>query len=180
MAEVKNKNVEDKVMYDVVTFGEAMLRFSPPDFKRLEQTTSFDVTIGGSEFNIAVGVSRLGLSSAWVTRLVDSPLGRMTANKAREHGVDTSHIIWTDKGRAGIYFLEYGASPRASRVIYDRVDSAISQIETGQVRWPNIFKQTKLFMVSGITPALSETAREVTIEAVKAAKSAGCRVWCGS
>jgi 2-dehydro-3-deoxygluconokinase len=83
-------------MFDVVTFGETMLRLAAPPFRRLEQTTTLEVNVGGSELNVAVGVSRLGLKAAWVSRLPNNPLGRMVGNKARELGVDTSHIIWAD------------------------------------------------------------------------------------
>jgi len=163
-------------MYDVVTFGEAMIRLSPPYFRRLEQTNLLEVNVGGSELNVAIGVKRLGLRSAWVSRLPLNPLGFLIRNKAREQGVDTSHIVWSKNDRAGLYFLEFGASPRASKVLYDRKNSAISQIKTGEVNWKNVLKETKLFMVSGITPALSESAKEVTKKAVKEAKKAGCKI----
>ncbi|MDK1032455.1 MAG: sugar kinase [Planctomycetia bacterium] len=163
-------------MYDVVTFGEAMIRLSPPNFKRLEQTQSFDACVGGAELNVAVAASRLGLSSAWVSKLPENPLGRMVRNKAREHGVDTSHVVWSADGRAGLYFVEFGGSPRPSAVLYDRANSAISMIEPGEVNWAEVFDGTKVFHVSGITPALSNSAAEVTGEALKAAKAAGCRV----
>ena len=162
--------------FDLVTFGEAMVRLAPPDFKRLEQTTSVDVTIGGSEFNIAIGAARLGLRTAWISRLADNPLGRMIRNKAREHGVDTSHVAWSKKDRCGLYFLEFGASPRASKVVYDRANSAIANIKPGEVDWKKALTGARAFMVSGITPALSSTARETTMEAVKAAKACGCKV----
>ena len=163
-------------MFDVVTFGETMLRLAAPPFRRLEQTTTLEVNVGGSELNVAVGVSRLGLKAAWVSRLPNNPLGRMVGNKARELGVDTSHIIWADGERLGLYFLEYGASPRASSVLYDRANSAISHIRPGEVDWASIFKGTRLFHTSGITPALSDSAAAVTAEALKAAKEAGCLV----
>ncbi|MFQ3550294.1 MAG: PfkB family carbohydrate kinase, partial [Armatimonadota bacterium] len=97
-------------MADVVTLGEAMLRLSPPDFHRLEQANSFDAKVGGGELNVAVGCSRLGLSSAWVSKLPQNPIGKMVRNKAREHGVDISNIVWDKGGRVGIYFLEFGAN----------------------------------------------------------------------
>ena len=162
-------------MLNVVTLGEAMLRLSPPNFRRLEQATSFDVHIGGSELNVAIGVKRLGLESAWVTKLPKSPLGRLIRNKARELGVDTSHIVWSNEGRAGIYFLEFGATPRPSMVIYDRAGSAASMLRPGEVDW-DFLEEVKLFHVSGITPALSQTCKEATVEAIKAAKKAGCKV----
>lgn len=163
-------------MADVVTFGEAMLRLSPPNFHRLEQTNSFDAKIGGGELNVAVGVARLGLQSAWVSKLPENPLGKMVRNKAREHGVDTSNLVWSESGRVGIYFLEFGANPRASSVVYDRAHSAVSTIAPGEVDWKKVFEGCKLFHVSGITPALSKTCAETTFEAIKAAKAAGAKV----
>jgi 2-dehydro-3-deoxygluconokinase len=162
-------------MVDVVTMGEAMLRLSPPNYKRLEQASSLDLNVGGAELSVAVGVSRLGLNSAWVTKVTKGPLGRLITNKARELGVDTSHVVWTDEGRAGIYFLEFGAAPRPSNVIYDRKYSAASLMKPGEVDW-SFLKGVKLFHTTGITPALSPTAREATIEAIDAAKKAGCKV----
>jgi 2-dehydro-3-deoxygluconokinase len=120
-------------MFDLVTFGEAMVRMSPPDFKRLEQTTTLDLHVGGAELNVAIGAGRLGLRSAWVSKLPDNPLGRMIANKARELGVDVSRIVWQKEGRAGLYFLEFGASPRPSSVLYDRVNSAFSNINPSEL-----------------------------------------------
>lgn len=162
-------------MYDVVTLGEAMLRLVPPNFQRLEQTDSFKVTVGGAELSVATNVSRLGLSSAWVSKLPVNPMGRMIANKAREQGVDTSHVVWTEDGRAGLYFVEFGSTPRATTVIYDRKDSAASQLRPGEIDWEKILKGTKLFHTSGITPALSQGCREATIEAIEGASRANCK-----
>jgi 2-dehydro-3-deoxygluconokinase len=163
-------------MYDVVTFGEAMLRLSPPHFSRLEQTHSLDVEIGGSELNVAVGLCRLGMPAAWISKLPDNALGRMVRNRARELGVDVSQVLFSNKGRQGLYFVEYGAAPRASSVLYDRGNSAISLIQPGEVDWGKILSRCKLFHVSGITPALSPSAAETTAVAMKAAKEAGCLV----
>lgn len=162
--------------YDVVTFGEAMLRLSPPHFGRLEQTHSLDVEIGGSELNVAVGVSRLGLNAAWISKLPNNPLGRMVRNRARELGVDVAHVVFSDQGRQGLYFVEYGAAPRASSVLYDRGNSAISMIKPEEVDWKKILGKTKLFHVSGITPALSDSAAETTALAMRTAKEVGCLV----
>ena len=161
---------------DVVTFGEAMVRLSPPGFQRLEQTPSLDARIGGAELNVAVAVSRLGLKSRWVSRLTQNPLGRMMGNEARKHGVDTDYVVWTPEDRIGLYFVEFGASPRPSSVLYDRARSAISQIQPGMVDWQAVFAGARLFHCSGITPALSDSAAAVTVEALKAAKQAGCKV----
>ena len=163
-------------MYDVVTFGESMVRLSPPNFQRLEQTRGLNVNVGGAELNVAVGVTRFGLKSAWVSKLPKNGLGYMIRDRAQEFGVDCSHIVWSDKGRAGLYFVEFGASPRASSVLYDRAHSAISMIQPGEVDWARIFTGSKHFHISGITPALSASAAQTTVEAMKAAKKAGCTV----
>jgi 2-dehydro-3-deoxygluconokinase len=152
--------------YEVLTFGEAMIRLSPPNFRRLEQARSLDVSVGGAELNTACGLARLGHSSAWVSRLTRNPLGRLIANHAREAGVSTEHILWTDDDRVGIYFLEFGAAPRASSVLYDRKGSAIAGIRPGMVNWPEVFRGSKWFHVTGITPALSSNAAEATREAL--------------
>jgi len=162
--------------HDVVTFGEAMLRFVPQNDQRLAQAQDFHVTVGGGELNVAVGVSRIGFSSAWVSRLPDNPLGHLLLSKVREQGVDSRHVAMTKDGRCGLYFLEQGASPRAAQVVYDRADSAISRIKNGDVNWDEVFKGVKYFHISGITPALSKSAADVTVTALKAAKAAGVTV----
>ncbi len=163
-------------MYNIVTFGESMIRLTPPNFERLEQTHLFKVGVSGAELNTAAGLAHLGLRTAWVSRLVDNPLGRMIANKAREQNVDTSHILWAKEGRVGLYYYEMGASTRASQVIYDRQNSAISQLGPGEVDWATILKGARAFHISGITPALSSSCMAASKEAVAAAKSAGCVV----
>ncbi|HET6477582.1 MAG TPA: sugar kinase [Dehalococcoidales bacterium] len=163
-------------MADVVTFGETMVRLSPPDHRRLEQTNLLDVNIGGAEWNVAVDLSRLGISAAWVSRLTDNALGWMIRNKAREQEVDTSHIVWTKDDRNGIYFVEFGATPRPSSVLYDRSHTAISQVKPGEIKWEEVLKGAKWFHTSGITPALSPGAAQVIAEALQAAKKAGCKV----
>src|SRR5262245_10478906 len=114
--------------YDVITFGEAMIRLSPPGFRRLEQARSLEVQVGGAELNTAVALARLGRSAAWVSRLTRNPLGRLVENYAREAGVGTEHLLWTDQDRVGLYFLEFGAAPRASSVLYDRRGAAIAGV----------------------------------------------------
>jgi 2-dehydro-3-deoxygluconokinase len=163
-------------MVDVVTFGEAMIRLAPPHFQRLEQTTSLDVQIGGGELNVAVGVARLGLKSTWVSRLPKNPLGRLMENRVRQAGVDTSHLVWATEGRMGLYFVEFGAAPRASSVLYDRSHSAISAVRPGEVDWEKIFQGVRWFHTSGITPALSDSAAAATLEALRAARRAGVTV----
>src|SRR3954453_6673934 len=142
-------------MPDVITFGEAMVRLSPPNFRRLEQARSLDVQVGGAELNTAVALARLGRRTAWVSRLPDNALGRLVANHAREAGVSTDHVVWTAEDRVGLYFLEFGAAPRASSVLYDRKNAAIAAIAPGMVDWSKVFGGAKWFHVTGITPALS-------------------------
>ena len=160
---------------DLVTFGEAMVRLTPPNFQRIEQASTFDAYVGGGELNVAVGAARLGLASRWVSRLPENALGRMIANRSREQGVDV-YVEWTADDRAGLYFAELGAAPRASSVLYDRSASAISRIEPGRIDWPSVFAGARWFHVSGITPALSESASAVTAESLVAAKKAGLTV----
>lgn len=162
--------------YDLITFGEAMLRLTPPHFLRLEQASSLEIHVGGAELNVAVAAQRLGLAASFVTRLTRNPLGRLIVNKIREQGVDTSHILWTTDDRVGLYFAEFGASPRPSAVLYDRQGSAMATIRPGEVDWDNVFRTGKIFHTTGITPALSATAQQVTQEAVTKAKAAGLLV----
>lgn len=162
--------------YDVVTFGEAMVRLSSPDYRRLEQTSTLDVSVGGAELNVAAGVARLGLASAWVSRLPANPLGRMIANKGREFGVDVGHVIWVEGERAGLYFIGHGAAPRPTQVIYDRKESAFAGINPGMVDWGTLLSRARLLHVGGITPALSASAAATQQEALVAARAAGCLV----
>ncbi|HUR54676.1 MAG TPA: sugar kinase, partial [Gemmataceae bacterium] len=163
-------------MPDVIAFGEVMVRLAPPHFQRLEQTRSLDVEIGGAELNTAVGVTRLGRSAAWVSALPDNPLGKLVANRVREAGVSDSFVKFTPEGRCGLYFLEFGASPRASSILYDRKDSSISRVTPGAFDWATIFTGAKWFHVTGITCALSAGAADVVAEALTAARVAGVRV----
>jgi 2-dehydro-3-deoxygluconokinase len=160
---------------DLVTFGEAMVRLTPPNLQRLEQARSFDVHVGGAELNVAVAAARLGMATRWVSRLPDNALGRMVASRAREQGVDV-HVDWTAEDRAGLYFVELGAAPRPTSVLYDRAASAMSRVSAGSIDWSFMFHGTRWFHVSGITPALGDSAAAVTREALTAAKAAGVTV----
>ena len=162
--------------HDVITFGEAMIRLSPPNFRRLEQATSLDLNVGGAELNTAAGLAKLGRSVAWVSRLTDNALGRLVANRAREAGVSTEHVAFTPEDRVGVYYVEFGAAPRASGVLYDRKDSAIANVRPGMFDWGSIFRGAKWFHVTGITPALSPAAAETTREALQAARKAGASI----
>lgn len=159
--------------YEVVTFGEAMIRLSPPNFRRLEQTSSLDLQVGGAELNTAVALARFGRSTAWVSRLTRNSLGRVIAQQAQAAGVTTDHVVWTDQDRVGLYFLEFGAAPRASSVLYDRKGAAIAGITPDMVPWAAILAGVRWLHVTGITPALSPSAAETTREALQAARAAG-------
>ncbi len=159
-------------MPDVIAFGEAMVRLAPPHFQRIEQARAFDLEVGGAELNTAVGLVRLGRSVEWVSAVPDNPLGRVVVNRVREAGANANFVQVTD-GRCGLYFLEFGAAPRASSVLYDRADSSISRVVPGQFDWPRIFAGARWFHVTGIAAALSANAAEVVAEALRAAKVAG-------
>jgi len=163
-------------MPEIVTFGETMIRLSSPDHLRLEQTATLNLSAGGAELSVAAGVARLGHTSAYVSRLPSNPLGRLIANQAREFGVDVSHLLWTDGERVGLYFVEYGAEPRPTRVYYDRKDSAFARIQPGMMDWNEVLRGVRIFHVGGITPALSASAFEAQKEAMLAAQKAGCLV----
>ncbi len=162
-------------MPKVVTFGEIMLRLSPPGFERFLQTPVFSATFGGGEANVAVGLAQFGLDSWYVTRLPTHEIGEAAVRALRAEGVKTDFII-RGGNRVGVYFVEAGASQRASNVVYDRAHSAISELEPGTVDWPKVFAGADWFHLTGITPALGEKAAACTREALDAAKKAGVRV----
>ena len=159
----------------VVTFGEVMLRFSTQAFSRFTQATAFDVTYAGAEANVAVSVARFGLDSAHVTRFPQNDLGVAATEALRRHGVDTSSIIYGDE-RMGLYFLENGAMQRASRIIYDRFDSAFAHIKPGSIDWEQALNGAAWFHWTGITPAISQGAADVCLEALKVAKKKGLMI----
>jgi 2-dehydro-3-deoxygluconokinase len=158
----------------IVTFGEAMIRLTPPGHERLERTTTLNVTAGGSELNVAVTAVCLDHQAAWISALPDSPLGRMIIRAGRSHGVDMNHVpmLPESAGRAGVYFLEEGTDPRPSAVYYDRARSVMAQLLPGQFNWPALLDGADALMVSGITPALGGGARTETSAAMQAAKAA--------
>ncbi len=161
-------------MARLVTFGETMIRMSVPLGKRLENTQTLDVTVGGSEMNVAVGASRLGVETAWVSRLPENGWGRHILNVCHTHGVNTSHIVWDCGGRCGVYFIETGAVPRPTQVLYDRADSAFANLKLGEVDWAAALGGAEVFLTSGITTAVC--GLEVTMEAIEAARKAGAKV----
>ncbi|MFA4016606.1 MAG: hypothetical protein RUDDFDWM_001716 [Candidatus Fervidibacterota bacterium] len=156
-------------MATFIGLGEGLLRLSPPNHERIEQANSFEIQIGGAELNVAVALSRLGIDSAWISKLVNNSIGRLIVNRARQYGVDVSRVVWSDTGRVGIYFLEVGATPRANLVIYDRANSAINTLRADELDWDFISK-AKVMHTTGITPALSDSARKLVEDVVKRLK----------
>jgi 2-dehydro-3-deoxygluconokinase len=162
-------------MAKVVTFGEIMLRLSPPGFERFLQSPVLSATFGGGEANVAVSLAQFGIDSYYVTRLPSHDIGEAAVRALRAEGVKTDFIV-RGGGRIGIYFAETGASQRGSSVIYDRAHSAASEMEPGTVEWAKIFAGASWFHVTGITPALGDRAAACTRESLEQAKKAGVRV----
>lgn len=162
-------------MKKIVTFGEIMLRLSPPGWKRFSQANSFDVIYGGGESNVAVSLANYGLNSEFVTRLPKNDLGDCALMELRKRGVETKSIIRGGE-RLGIYFLETGAVSRGSKVVYDRAHSAISTIEKGMIDWEKVFEGAEWFHWTGITPAISQGAADACLEAIQVANRLGITV----
>ena len=162
-------------MKKVVTFGEIMLRLSPPANLRLSQANSFDVVYGGGESNVAVSLSNYGVPVEFVTRLPKNDVGECAMMEMRKRGVGTQHIIYGGD-RLGIYFLETGAVSRGSKVIYDRAHSAMAEITAGMIDWDSVFEGVGWFHWTGITPAISQGASDACLEAVKIASEKGITV----
>ncbi len=161
----------------VVTFGEIMMRLSPPGHLRFRQARSFDVIYGGGEANVAVSLANYGIPVDYVTRLPKNDIGEACMRFVREQGVGVDKIVWGGD-RLGIYFLEMGAVSRSSKVIYDRADSALATIQPGMVDWEKVFSDAHWFHWTGITPAISKGAAEVCLEAVQLARQMGLTVSC--
>ena len=164
-------------MAEFLSFGEIMLRLKTPGHERFFQSPAFEATFGGGEANVAVALSNYGLSSGFVTALPDNDIGQHAINEVRRFGVDTS-LIRRSGDRVGIYYLESGANQRPSKVIYDRAASSICECGPGDFDWPTIFKGAKWLHITGITPALSQSAADLSIECLKEAKKAGVTVSC--
>jgi len=169
--------MDNKISTKVVTFGEVMLRLKSPGFERLFQSPLLEATFGGGEANVAVSLANFGVDVAFFSILPPGPIGEACIQYLRGKEVDTSKII-RDGTRMGIYFLEAGANQRPSRVIYDRAGSAVSMADPESIDWDAIFEDADWFHITGITPGLSEQAAEISIKAVKVAKSKGITVSC--
>ncbi|SHE80824.1 2-dehydro-3-deoxygluconokinase [Mariniphaga anaerophila] len=161
----------------VVTFGEIMLRLATPGYQRFSQSNEFTATYGGGEANVAVSLSNYGIPVDFVTRLPKNDIGRACMMDLRKYGVGTEQIVWGGE-RLGIYFLETGAVSRGSKVVYDRAHSSVSEIKPGMVDWNAVFEGAGWFHWTGITPAISQDAADVCLEAIKKANELGVTVSC--
>lgn len=161
----------------IVTFGEIMLRLATPGYLRFNQTTEYSATFGGGEANVAVSLANYGMDTEFVTRLPHNDIARACEMELRKYGVGTRHIVYGGE-RLGIYFLETGAVARASKVVYDRAHSAIADIQPGMIDWEEVFRDASWFHWTGITPAISEGAAAVCLEAVQTAGRMGITVSC--
>lgn len=162
-------------MKKVVTFGEIMLRLSPPGFLRFSQANNFDVVYGGGESNVAVSLANYGIPVEFVTRLPKNDIGECAMMEMRKRGVGVNHIVYGGE-RLGIYFLETGAVSRGSKVVYDRSHSSMADIKSGMVNWEKVFEGVEWFHWTGITPAISQSSADVCLEAVKAASKLGITI----
>jgi 2-dehydro-3-deoxygluconokinase len=158
--------------YDIFTLGETMVRFTPKGFTRLEESAELEMRIGGSESNVAVALSRMGVPTAWASKLPRNPLGQMVARRISSFGVDVSHVSWTDTGRVGLYFIEPGAAPRSSLVLYDRAHSAASTMAPDDFDWSALDEARHLHL-TGITPSLSPTTADTVAVAIREARTRG-------
>jgi 2-dehydro-3-deoxygluconokinase len=158
-------------MTDLVAFGETMLRLSPPQGDRLERTSSLSCHVGGPESNTAIAAERLGAVSTWLSKVPDSPLGRRVVGELHHQGIETD-VVWSDTHRQGLYFVENSGDPRGLTIVYDREGSAMSSVSPDELDL-SALQNARVFVTSGVTPALSGTACETTIELLKIAREAG-------
>lgn len=164
-------------MKKVVTFGELLLRLAPENYLRFVQSEKYEATFGGAEANVAVSLANYGVDVAFVSKLPDHEIGQSAVNSLRKFGVDTSKIVRGGE-RVGIYYCEKGASQRPSKVIYDRAYSSIATATKDDFDWDKIFEGVSWFHFTGITPALSDGVAEITLQALKVAKSKNITVSC--
>ena len=164
-------------MGKIITFGEIMLRLKSPAYERFFQSPSLEATFGGGEANVSVSLANYGLDTAFVTVLPKNDIGEACLRELRGFGVDTTKIVKKD-GRMGIYFLETGAVQRPSKVIYDRAGSAICEAKPGDIDWNTVLEGATWFHFTGITPAISQGAADLTLEALKACQDRGIHVSC--
>jgi len=164
-------------MARIITFGEIMMRLNPPSYKRFVQCEGFEASYAGGEANVAVSLANYGMDASFVTKVPAHEIGQSAINSLRRYGVDTKNVV-RGGDRLGIYFVEKGASQRASKVIYDRANSAISLASRSDFDWDAIFEGVDWFHWTGITPALGGELPEICLDACKAAKARGVKISC--
>jgi len=169
------KRGEEPLGPRVVTFGEMMIRLSPPQGIRLQSARNFDLNFGGAEANVAVSLARYGINTSFITALPPNDLGDYALRTLRMHGVDTRFILQKGK-RIGVYYLEHGSGPRPSKVIYDRAHSAFSEIESSDLDWERILENARWFHWTGITPALGGSVTSSLRQGLEVAKKRGITV----
>ncbi|QLC33660.1 sugar kinase [Halarchaeum sp. CBA1220] len=158
-------------MSDLVTFGETMLRLSPPGQERIERATELEFRAAGAESNVAVNAGRLGVEATWLSKLPASPLGRKVTATVESQGADAD-VVWSEEGRQGTYYLEQASKPRATNVVYDRADAAVTTATADELPTERV-EGARYFYTSGITPALSDTLEETTADLLELAQEAG-------
>nr|WP_299340551.1 sugar kinase [Allomuricauda sp.] len=159
----------------LITFGEVMMRLSPPGYEKFAQANSLELVYGGGEANVAISCAYLGMKAAHVTRFPDNALGKAATQFLRKHWLSTEHVIYGD-AMIGKYFLEKGAVHRSSEVIYEREGSSFSLVEPEMIDWQDVLKDADWFHWTGITPTISEGAAQCCLDAIKTAKKMGIKV----
>lgn len=169
-------SLPDALHYDLLTLGETLLRLSPPGMERLDQARQFEIGVGGTELNVAALLARLGRRCAWVSRLPEGPLGRIVEGEARRHGVDTRWVRHIAGARLGLMFYEAGPEPRTARVIYDRKNSAASDLAFEDAPWGALVAKSDWLHLTGITPALGPSCRALVLRLAALGAAAKKRV----
>ena len=159
----------------VVCIGETMLMFAPPPYELIEYCDHFQVLLGGAESNVAIGLERLGVHAGWIGKLPSNALGRKIVNEMRSLGVDTSAVVWTQGGRVGTFFVEWGTAPRPLKTIYDRANSASATLTADDLDWDYV-TGADWVALTGITPALSAVCHETTLTIARRTREAGRKV----
>ena len=161
--------------YDIVGIGEVMLRLWLPPGERLEDAPGLRLSVAGGEANVAIAAARMGAATAWLSALPDNALGRRAAREIAAHGVDVSRVRWVPGARMGTFFVELSVPPRPVTVIYDRVGSAASEMDESSIDW-DVVETARAVHLTGVTPALSSSCRDLSAQIVRRASAAGALV----
>ena len=169
--------IKSSADFDLISFGEVMLRLSPPDKEKISQSEVFEKNCGGSEFNVASGAANLGIRSAIITKLPKNKMGHFIARRIRYGTVSDDYVVWddSDSKRLGIYYYESGVFPRKSAVVYDRAGASVCSLDLSEIP-DEIYEKTRIFHISSISLALGETLRKTAIEVIKRMKASGVAI----